>query len=71
MGPLLSVNNELVKEGNLPRTYAEELDELISTLRFEVSKLEKDVELLFMPSLDDVTNYYPIPQPKYDCEFQE
>lgn len=38
--------------------------ELIKLIKDETEKVIEDLEIIFMPSTDDLTNYYPMPQPK-------
>ena len=33
-----------------------------------MAKVADDIELVFMPSSDDLASFYPIPQPKYELE---
>ena len=64
MGPLLTATNEALVNF-CERTYEEEAIELIKLIKDEVSKLIDDIEIVILPSTDDLTNYYPIPQPKH------
>lgn len=65
MGPLLSQYNEHVKNFTLDRTFDEEVDDMIETLKRKCEKVLPDIQIMIIPSTDDVTSMYPIPQPPY------
>jgi len=64
MGPLLTASNETLVNF-CEKTFEEEAIELIKLMKDEVSKVIDDIEIVMMPSCDDLTNYYPMPQPKH------
>ena len=64
MGPLLNMKNEFITD-SLECTFEEEAISLIKVIKDEIWKVIDDVEIVFMPSTEDLTNYYPLPQPRY------
>lgn len=66
MGPLLSQYNEHVKNLTLDRTFEEEVDDMIETLKKRCEKIIPGIEILVIPSTDDAISLHPIPQPPYD-----
>lgn len=44
--------------------------ELMKIIRDEIAKINEDIDIIFVPSTDDITNIYPIPQPKYNRNLQ-
>lgn len=39
---------------------------MIETLKKRIEKILPNLQILFIPSTDDVISIYPIPQPPYD-----
>ena len=39
-------------------------------IRDEILKINNDIEIVLMPSSDDLVTYYPIPQPKYELDLR-
>ena len=68
MGPLLSQFNDHVKNFTLERTFEEEVDDMIETLKKKCEKILPDMQIMIMPSTDDVISMYPIPQPPYELK---
>ena len=64
MGPLLNIKNEFITN-SLECTFEEEAIALIKVIKDEIWKVIDDVEIVFMPSTEDLTNFYPLPQPRY------
>ena len=36
----------------------------------EILKISDDIEIVLMPSSDDLVTYYPLPQPKYELDLR-
>lgn len=68
MGPLLSQYNQNVQNFTLERTFEEEVDDIIETLRNRCEKIIPGIEILVIPSTDDAISLHPIPQPPYDLK---
>ena len=49
----------------LEKTYDEETSDLIKLIKDEISKVIDDIDIVLMPSTEDLISYYPIPQPKF------
>lgn len=64
-GPLIHCKNNAFTSGFSDLTYDEETKKLIELIRVEVGQVNAEAELVFVPSTEDITNIYPIPQPKY------
>ena len=64
MGPLINSNHELIVN-SIEKTYEEEAMDQIKMIKDEIHKISDDIEIIFMPATDDLTTYYPIPQPKH------
>jgi hypothetical protein len=37
----------------------------MNLIRREVTEIFNDIQIVFVPSVEDLTNNYPIPQPRY------
>lgn len=64
-GPLIHCKNTAFTNGFSDLTYDEEASKLIELIRVEVGQVNAEVELVFVPSTEDITSIYPIPQPKF------
>lgn len=64
MGPLINSAHEVVTN-SIDKTYEQEFVDQIKMIKDEVTGVADDIELVFMPSSDDLASFYPIPQPKY------
>jgi DNA polymerase II small subunit/DNA polymerase delta subunit B len=64
MGPLLNSKNKVLN-GFLENTFEEEAVEQIKLIKHEMATNFDEIDLVFMPSTDDLATYYPIPQPKF------
>lgn len=64
MGPLLSAKNKAFN-GFLELTYEEEALEQIKVISDETKKHFNSLQIVYMPSTDDLNSLYPIPQPKF------
>lgn len=43
---------------------------MIKVIKDEINKINDEIDVIFVPSTDDLTNIYPIPQPKYNRSLQ-
>jgi len=43
---------------------------VIKVIKDEINKINDEIDVIFVPSTDDLTNIYPIPQPKYNRSLQ-
>ena len=62
MGPILSIKNKLVENFQLNDTFEEEFNTIIQVIKEKVISLFPSSRIILVPSTDDVTNFYPIPQ---------
>ena len=69
-GPLLHRKNTALTQGYSDLTFEEETTELLKLIKDEISKISDEIDMVFVPSTDDLTNIYPIPQPKYGRNLQ-
>lgn len=69
MGPLLNRKNKTLTDF-IEHTFEEEAEKLIKVIKDEINNISDQIEIVFMPSTEDLTNFYPVPQPKYSHEQQ-
>ena len=63
-GPLIHCKNTAFITGFSELSYDEEVKRLIDLIRAEVGQVNPEAELVFVPSTEDISNIYPIPQPR-------
>lgn len=67
-GPFVDMHNNLVKHGNISiNGEISSFEGLFFVMMKMVDEMLKDTKIMvvFVPSLDDVTNMWPLPQPKF------
>ena len=63
-GPFIHSENEKIKNYEINEDYIELFIDVINFIK-DVFK-DKKTQIILTPSLNDVINYYPLPQPSYD-----
>lgn len=52
----------------MDKTYEEEVENIVDMLREKVREVLPEVEVVVVPSTDDVLSVYPMPQPPLDIK---
>lgn len=68
-GPFIHSENEKIKNYEINEDFIELFIDIINFIK-DVFK-DKKTQILITPSLNDVINYYPLPQPSYDKLYNE
>ena len=68
-GPFIHSENEKIKNYEINEDFIELFIDIINFIK-DVFK-DKKTQIIITPSLNDVINYYPLPQPSYDKLYNE